>query len=83
MAGRRSTLCYKAYLGQEAQWEKGSEGTACLSHVYLLVTSFKGIRSKSVEPVSLIMYEKGFVDLVKKFEWGILLYYLCVCALNE
>lgn len=50
----------------------------CLS-VGRLVTSFKGIRSKSVEPVSLIMYDKGFVDLAKKFEWGILLYYLCVC----
>lgn len=44
-----------------------------------LVTSFKGIRSKSMEPVSHIMYDKGFVDLAKEFEWGILLYYLCVC----
>lgn len=54
----------------------------CLS-VGSLVTSSKGIRSKSVEPISHIMYDKGFVDLAKKFEWGILLYYLCVCALNE
>lgn len=35
-----------------------------------LVTSFKGIRSKSVEPVSHIMYDKGFVDLAKEFERG-------------
>lgn len=40
--------------------------------------TFKDIRFKSVEPVNGILYNKGFRDLVKEFEWGIILYYLCV-----
>lgn len=40
---------------------------------------FKGPRSKSVEPVSGILHDKGFIDLVKGFELGgIILCYPCV-----